>query len=146
MKQHIEDERHGASPATDVHIGSRSRAALQLRLMFGARLHLPGDAGYDDARRPLMPVIDPMPAMVADAASTAEVRAAVVAARTHSLPFAVQATGHGTRVPSDGGILLKTGHLASVFVDPDRRVARVGPGARWSQVLAAAPPFGQAPQ
>jgi FAD/FMN-containing dehydrogenase len=35
--------------------------------------------------------------------------------------------------------------MASVLIDPDRRVARVGPGARWRDVLAAAAPFGLAP-
>ncbi|NED95570.1 FAD-binding oxidoreductase [Phytoactinopolyspora alkaliphila] len=114
-------------------------------MVLGDRLHLPGEPGYDQARRPLMPVIDPQPAMVAEAAGVDDVRTAVVTAREHGLPFAVQATGHGTRVPSDGGILLKTGRMASVLVDPARRIARVGPGARWEQVLAAAAPLGLAP-
>lgn len=57
----------------------------------------------------------------------------------------VQATGHGTRVPADGGLLLKTSGMATVLVDPDRRIALVGPGARWADVLAAAGPFGLAP-
>jgi FAD/FMN-containing dehydrogenase len=42
-------------------------------------------------------------------------------------------------------MLLKTTAMAHVLVDPDRRVARVGPGARWADVLAAAAPFGLAP-
>ena len=79
------------------------------------------------------------------AAGTADVRAAVLAARRHGLPFAVQATGHGTHVAHDGALLLRTGAMSSVLVDPDRRVARVGPGARWADVLAAAAPFGLAP-
>src|SRR6185295_6817484 len=54
-------------------------------------------------------------------------------------------TGHGTKVPADEGILVKTGAMATVLVDPDRRVAHVGPGARWGDVLAAAAPFGLAP-
>jgi FAD/FMN-containing dehydrogenase len=66
-------------------------------------------------------------------------------ARSYELPFAVQATGHGTRVPADGGLLLKTTAMESVLVDPGRRIARVGPGVRWAQVLAAAAPFGLAP-
>jgi FAD/FMN-containing dehydrogenase len=42
-------------------------------------------------------------------------------------------------------VLLKTGGMAEVLVDPDRRIARVGPGARWGHVIAAAAPFGLAP-
>jgi FAD/FMN-containing dehydrogenase len=106
---------------------------------------LPGDAGYDDARKALKPTLDPRPAVVVRAASTDDVRAAVVAARRNELPFAVQATGHGTHVAHDGALLLRTNAMAGVVVDPDRRVARVGPGARWGAVLAAAAPFGLAP-
>ncbi|MGS2615386.1 FAD-binding oxidoreductase [Micromonospora sp. LZ34] len=105
---------------------------------------LPGDKGYDDHRRPLNPALDPHPAAVVRAAGPADVRQAVLAARRHALPFAVQATGHGTHVAHDGALLLDTGAMASVLIDPDRRVARVGPGARWGDVLRAAAPFGLA--
>jgi FAD/FMN-containing dehydrogenase len=105
----------------------------------------PGDEGYDEHRKPLNPALDPHPAVVVRAAGAADVRAAVLTARRHGLPFAVQATGHGTHVAHDGALLLRTGAMASVLVDPDRRVARVGPGARWGDVLKAAAPFGLAP-
>jgi FAD/FMN-containing dehydrogenase len=106
---------------------------------------LPGDAGYDELRKPLNPSLDPHPAVVVQAAGTADVRAAILAARKYELPFAVQATGHGTHVAHDDALLLRTGAMASVLIDPDRRVARVGPGARWGDVLRAAAPFGLAP-
>lgn len=48
-------------------------------------------------------------------------------------------------MPSDGGLLLKTGQMAEVLVDPGRQIARVGPGACWGDVIAAAAPFGLAP-
>ncbi|GIJ67844.1 FAD-binding oxidoreductase [Virgisporangium ochraceum] len=105
----------------------------------------PGDAGYDNGRKALRPTLDPRPAVVVPAESTADVRAAVVEARRRSLPFAVQATGHGTHTAHDGALLLRTDAMAGVVVDPHRRVARVGPGARWRDVLAAAAPFGLAP-
>lgn len=108
-------------------------------------VHLPGTPGYDSLRRPLNPALDPRPAVVVEAGGTADVREAVLAARRHALPFAVQATGHGTHVAADDALLLRTGAMASVLVDPDRRVARVGPGARWRDVLDAARPFGLAP-
>jgi FAD/FMN-containing dehydrogenase len=79
------------------------------------------------------------------ATHTADVRAAVLAARENDLPLAVWATGHGTLAEPEGGVLLKTSGMAEVLVDPDRRVVRVGPGARSEQVLAAAAPFGLAP-
>jgi FAD/FMN-containing dehydrogenase len=120
-------------------------AARRLRRGFAGAIHLPGDAEYDTERATFSGAIDPRPAIVAEAQTPADVRAAIVTAREHDLPFAVQATGHGTHVPADGGLLLKTSRMAEVLVDPDRRVARVGPGARWGQVIAAAAPFGLAP-
>jgi FAD/FMN-containing dehydrogenase len=120
-------------------------AVRDLRRDTGGAVHLPGTAGYDVQRRTLDASFDARPAVVVEAEGAADVRAAVVAAREHDLPFAVQATGHGTRVPADGGILVKTGAMRTVMVDPDRRVAHLGAGARWGDVLAAAAPFGLAP-
>src|SRR3954470_23118859 len=120
-------------------------AARLLRRTLHGPLHRPGDAAYDALRRPHSPALDPRPALVVEAYGTADVRAAVVAAREYGLPFAVQATGHGTHIPCDGGVLVRTGAMATVLVDPDRRTAHVGAGARWADVLAAAAPFGLAP-
>jgi FAD/FMN-containing dehydrogenase len=119
--------------------------ARRLRRALAGELHVPGEPGYDVARRPLHDTIDPRPAMVVEARGAADVRAAVVAARAHDLPLAVQATGHGTHVPADDAILVRTSEMAAVLVDPARRVARVGAGAVWGDVLAAATPFGLAP-
>jgi FAD/FMN-containing dehydrogenase len=105
----------------------------------------PADDGYDERRRALNPAVEHRPMAVVEALCAADVRAAVEAARQQNLPIAVQATGHGTHAAVDGGILLRTGGMAAVLVDPDRRTARVGPGARWAQVLATAAPFGLSP-
>src|SRR3954452_1774165 len=71
------------------------------------------------------------PGVVAVAQGAADVQAALLTARQHDLPFVVHATGHGTHVPFDGALVLETGGRAEVLVAPDRRTARVGPGARW---------------
>jgi FAD/FMN-containing dehydrogenase len=112
---------------------------------FRGAIHLLGDPDYDAQRATWSGALDQRPALVAEAETPADVRAAVVTAQEHDLPFAVQATGHGTHVPADGALLLKTSAMAEVLVDPDRRIARVGPGARWGEVIAAAAPFGLAP-
>jgi FAD/FMN-containing dehydrogenase len=81
------------------------------------------------------------------AASTPhDVRRAVLTARSRGLRVAVRATGHGTFAePDDDTLLIDTSAMRSVLVDPDRRTARVGPGATWGDVIAAAAPFGLAP-
>src|SRR5689334_10634284 len=100
-------------------------AARRLRRTLHGPVHRPGDAAYDALRRPHSPALDPRPALVVEAYGAADLRAAVVAAREYDLPFAVQATGHGTHVACDGGVLVRTGAMATVLVDPDRRLAHV---------------------
>jgi FAD/FMN-containing dehydrogenase len=116
-----------------------------LRQRFAGQVHLPGEPGYDENRRSLNPAVDARPALVVEAANATDVRTAVVTSRALDVPFSVQATGHGTHAANDGGILVRTDNLATALVDPDRRIARVGGGTRWSAVLAAAAPFGLAP-
>lgn len=120
-------------------------AGRKLRDLFDGPVHLPGDDGYDTARLAWNRAIDPRPAVVAEAEHAADARAAVAVAREHGLPLTVQSTGHGTHLPADGGLLLRTGRMAGVRVDPDRRTARAGAGALWSDVLAACAPYGLAP-
>jgi FAD/FMN-containing dehydrogenase len=120
-------------------------AQRDLRRAFRGQVHLPGSETYDDERVTWSKRIDPRPAMVAEALTPADVRAAVLTAQLHDLPFAVQSTGHGTLVPADGGLLLKTSQMAEVLVNPQRQTARVGPGACWGDVIAAAAPLGLAP-
>ncbi|ADB29368.1 FAD linked oxidase domain protein [Kribbella flavida DSM 17836] len=112
---------------------------------FGGAIHRPGDAQYDEQRKALVPTLDSRPLVVAEAFGRTDVQAAVRTAREHGLPIAVQATGHGTRMPADGGILLKTSAMTSLLIDPERRIAKAGPGVRWGAVIDAAAEFGLAP-
>jgi FAD/FMN-containing dehydrogenase len=88
----------------------------------------------------------PLGALSVEAAAPADVRRAVLTARARGLRVAVRATGHGTLAePSRDTLLIDTSRMRSVLVDPDRRTARVGPGATWGDVIEAAAPFGLAP-
>jgi FAD/FMN-containing dehydrogenase len=116
-----------------------------LRNGFKGRVLTPGDDGYDTGRLSWHRTIDPRPAMVAEASDSWDVLAAVIAAREQELPFAVQSTGHGTVTPADGALLLKTSRLDRVEVDPECRVARVGAGALWSDVVEAVADYDLAP-
>ncbi|MET7281809.1 FAD-binding oxidoreductase [Kribbella sp. NPDC005582] len=112
---------------------------------FNGDVRLPGEPEYDVQRRAVVPSVDSRPVLIAEAVSRSDVQAVVRVAREYGVPVAVQATGHGTRLPADGGILLKTTPMTAVFVDPERRIAKVAPGARWGAVLDAARQFGLAP-
>ncbi|WP_129663052.1 FAD-binding oxidoreductase [Phytoactinopolyspora endophytica] len=119
--------------------------SARLQAAFAGQVHVPGDDSYDRERLSWHRTLDPRPAAVVESDSADDVRAAVLTAREQDLPFAVQATGHGTYTPCDGGLLLKTGRMATVQVDPESRTARVGPGARWTEVVTAAAGYGLVP-
>ncbi len=84
------------------------------------------------------------PQIVVGATSAADVAAAVTWASDRRLPIAVQGAGHGAVAGVHDALLVSTSRLSDVTVDPDRRLARVGAGARWADVLAAAAPHGLA--
>lgn len=126
-------------------IQGEEAAVRRLRRDVEGAVHVPLDRAYDRERQAPYSDIDPRPAAVVMAAGADDVLTALTTAREHGLPFAVQGTGHGTHAASDGGILVKTTQMAGVLVDPVRKVARVGAGAVWEQVIAAAEPLGLAP-
>ncbi len=119
--------------------------ASMLRRDFRGPVHLTRDGSYGAARATWAAGIDQLPAVVAEALDPLDVRAAILAARTHDMPLAVQSTGHGTYVPCQAGLLLRTSRMDGVEIDPGRRIARVGAGTRWDKVIAAAAPYGLAP-
>jgi FAD/FMN-containing dehydrogenase len=80
-----------------------------------------------------------------DAASPADVVAAVRLAAGAGRPVAVMNTGHAASVPADGAVLVRTGRLNRVDVDPVRRTARIEAGAVWRDVIEAATAYGLAP-
>jgi FAD/FMN-containing dehydrogenase len=85
------------------------------------------------------------PEVVVGAAHADDVRAAVAFAAEHGLPVAVQSSGHGVTVALDGGVLITTGRMTGVEIDPDARTARIEAGARWADVTREAAPHGLMP-
>jgi len=104
-----------------------------------------GGVGYDALRSGFNVAIEHHPEVIVDATSPADVVAAVRLAIGAGRPVAVMNTGHGPSVPADGGVLVRTGRMQRVDVDPVRRTARVEAGAVWRDVIAAATPYGLAP-
>ncbi|MGN6300899.1 MAG: FAD-binding oxidoreductase [Angustibacter sp.] len=85
------------------------------------------------------------PTVVVAATCATDVVAAVRFAAGEGLAVAVQGTGHGATSSFRDGVLVTTRRMADVSVDADRRTARVGAGAVWRDVIAAAAPHGLAP-
>lgn len=104
-----------------------------------------GDPGYDEARAAWNLHADLRPEAVLTARAAADVVGGVLYARQHGLRIAPQTTGHlaGALGPLDGALLLRVA-IGGVQVDPQRKVARVGAGAVWQDVVDAVTPHGLA--
>jgi FAD/FMN-containing dehydrogenase len=100
---------------------------------------LPGElAGFQTA--------DPhRPDVVVGARDAHDVVTAVRWAAAHDLPVAVQATGHGHTTGLGSGVVVTTGRMRGVRVDPASRTARVEAGVRSAGLVAAAAEHGLAP-
>ncbi|WP_028937122.1 FAD-binding oxidoreductase [Pseudonocardia spinosispora] len=105
----------------------------------------PGDAGYDTERSGFQASYRHEPSVVVGATGVDDVCAAVRHAAANDLPVAVQSTGHGLAVPTEGGVLVSTRRMTGVRIDPAARTARIAAGTRWGEVVAAAAAHGLAP-
>jgi FAD/FMN-containing dehydrogenase len=118
----------------------------KLRAGFDGAVLVPGDAGYDDARRVWNGLVDHRPAVLARCASTADVAAALAYAQHVGLEVGVRGGGHnyaGAAVP-DGGLCIDLRALSGVSVDPAARRARCGGGAVQAELDAATQEHGLA--
>jgi len=99
----------------------------------------PGDAGYDEARSVHNGLIDKRPGAIVRARSAADVSEAVNLAREHGLELSVRGGGHNVSglAVTDGGLMIDLSALKAIDVDPERRVARVGPGVTWAELNEA---------
>src|SRR3954447_25410881 len=122
-------------------------ALENLRNQCGATVALPGDEAYDAGRSGFNLGLDLRPAAVAHPADAFEVAAVVRAARAAGLRVAPQSTGHNAGPLGDlrDTLLLRTGALRGLEIDPLRRIARVGAGCRWEEIVDAAAPHGLYP-
>ncbi|MEV3983451.1 FAD-binding protein [Nonomuraea sp. NPDC049758] len=112
----------------------------ELRNMTAGPVLLPGDDGFDQARRPWNLAVDQQVRAVVEAADADDVAAVIGYARLHGLAVTAQPSGHGASGDTEGTILLRTGRLGGVEIRDG--VARVGAGVKWGEVLAAASPLG----
>ncbi len=116
----------------------------ELRKGLNGALLLPDDAAYDAARRIFNGMIDRRPAAIARCAGTSDVVAAVDFARRTGIAISVRGGGHGVSGSSirDGGLMIDLSDMKDLVVDPDRRVAKAGPGLRLGEFVEGTEKFG----
>ncbi|WP_141584083.1 FAD-binding oxidoreductase [Actinomadura sp. WMMA1423] len=103
---------------------------------------LPGDPGFEAARRPWNLAVEQPVEAVVEAADADDVAALVRYAGKAGLGIAAQPNGHGATGRTGGAILLRTRRLDGLEVDPAARRARVGAGVASGRLQAAAAPHG----
>ena len=116
-----------------------SGALRHLGESLSGELIVPGDPGYDDARRIFNAMHDQRPAAIARCATAGDVAAAVRFARHHGLVIAVRCGGHSLSGLSvcEGGLVIDLGGLKRIEVDPGARTVRAGGGVLWGELDAA---------
>lgn len=123
----------GCAPASPASVTSKDlRAAIKGRVL------LPGDPGFTAAARPWNRAVTQRIRAVVEIADAADAVAVVGFARDAGYTASAQPTGHGAADGLDGVILVRTGRLTELHVDPDARTARAGAGLAWGQVLPVA--------
>ncbi len=110
------------------------------------QLVLPGQAGYDEARKIWNGMFDRKPALIARCAGAADVMRSVDFARTHGLLLAVRGGGHSLSGQSacDDGLMIDLSPMHGVRVDPASKSVRVEPGVQLGALDRESHAFGLA--
>jgi hypothetical protein len=123
------------------------RAVLkELSDSLSGNLLLPTSEGYDSARQVWNGMIQKKPALIVQCANATDIQNAVNVAREYRLLTSVRGGGHSIagKALADGGLTIDCSPMASVSVDPEARIALVGPGALLGDLDAATQPYGLA--
>jgi FAD/FMN-containing dehydrogenase len=112
------------------------RSALSpLEGSFSGRLLLPGDDGYETARRVHNGIIDRRPSIIACCSRTADVVHAINFAIQSDVEIAVRGGGHNVagRAVIDDGMMIDLSPMKGICVDPTARSVRVQGGVTWGE-------------
>jgi FAD/FMN-containing dehydrogenase len=125
---------------------TQQSAAVLSRLSrhVGGRVLVPGDPGWDTARRPWNLRVDQRPAAIVEPEGAGDIAATSAFASRHGLRVTVQCSGHGAGADLSDTIMVRTSTLREITVDPARNLVKVGAGVRGRDLAAMLPLHGLA--
>ncbi|GAB2508456.1 FAD-binding oxidoreductase [Nocardiopsis aegyptia] len=111
-------------------------ALAHLRSGFSGEVFSNVDDGFEEARTLFNAMIETRPAVIAQCASTDDVRRGIECAREEGLEIAVRGGGHSVAGMSltQGGLVIDMRRMHDVTVDMDRMQVRVGGGTVMGQM------------
>lgn len=112
--------------------------------VFSCPVFSPSSPGYAEELAGFHANVIHTPELVVGATCTDDVIEAVRYARAERLKVAVLGGGHGCD-PITNGLVVTMHRMNQVWIDPDRKTATFGGGARFQDILAASAPFGLLP-
>jgi FAD/FMN-containing dehydrogenase len=106
----------------------------------------PGSDGYAQSRGAFNVLLSQEPAAIVTPRTAGDVADAVEYAKAESLRVGAQRTGHAAEPLGDlaGTLLIRTAALNTVSIDAERRIAGVGSGALWGDLVPQASELGLA--
>jgi FAD/FMN-containing dehydrogenase len=128
------------------HVNLTAEQLRDLDSRLEGRLLRAGDDGWDDALLIWNGLAAKIPALVVEPTSAHDVAAAIGFARDHRLLVGVKGGGHniaGTAI-AERGLTLDLSRMRPITVDPDARLAHVGPGCLLKDVDRATQEHGLA--
>ena len=123
-----------------------SEQLVELRSQVEGPVLRAGDEGWDDAVLVWNAMVAKVPALVVQPTSARDVAAVVRFARDHGILLSIKGGGHniaGTSI-AEGGLTLEMSRMRGVIVEPDARLAHVGPGCLLKHVDEATQEHGLA--
>jgi FAD/FMN-containing dehydrogenase len=103
-----------------------------------------GSDGYEANRGAFNVLLSQDPAGIVMPRDARDVAEAIAYAKAEGLRIGAQRTGHSAEPLGDlsGTLLLRTAAMSQVSIDADRRIARVGSGALWGDLVPQASDMG----
>jgi FAD/FMN-containing dehydrogenase len=104
-----------------------------LKQQISGEVLTPSAPSYESARRVWNAMIDCKPAVIVRPRNAADVPPVVAFAREQKLPLAIRGGAHSVAGlgTCDAGVVIDFSSMKAITVDPEKRIARAEPGAKW---------------